>query len=136
MLFNILFIECLFADEPKHLKHLSDHSIARGLMSFIVPKRKQMLDVDEDTKVTCLAVINGADKPMYPFDWGFLEKYVTEGPNSKLWKESVILIAKQSTKSTSAFRLLYKCYDHHSNFDVKFMLLTFFLLFCLINHIE
>lgn len=128
----MLFIECLFADEPKHLKHLSDHSIARGLMAFIVPKRKQMLDVDKDTKVTCLAVINGADKPMYPFDWGFLEKYVIEGPNSKLWKESVILIAKQSTKSTSAFRLLYKCYDHHSYFDVKFMLLNFFL----INHIE
>ncbi|KAL5242600.1 hypothetical protein ACI65C_010010 [Semiaphis heraclei] len=105
--------------EPKNLKHLSEYSIARGLMSFIVPKRKQMLDVDEDTKVTCLAVINGTDKPMYPFDWSFLEKYVTEGPNSKLWKESVILIAKQSTKSTSAFRLLYKCYDHLSNFDTN-----------------
>ncbi|KAF0756958.1 DUF3730 domain-containing protein [Aphis craccivora] len=106
-------------NEPKHLKHLSDHSIARGLMSFVVPKRKQTLDVDEDTKVACLAVINGADKQMYPFDWGFLEKYVIEGPNSKLWKESVILIAKQSTKSTSAFRLLSKCYDHHSNYDTN-----------------
>lgn len=121
----MLFIKCLFSDEPKNLKHLSEYSIARGLMSFIVPKRKQMLDVDEDTKVTCLAVINGTDKPMYPFDWSFLEKYVTEGPNSKLWKESVILIAKQSTKSTSAFRLLYKCYDHLSNFDVKSMPMHF-----------
>jgi len=98
-------------------------------MSFIVPKRKQILDVDEDTKVVCLAVINGADKPMYAFDWGFLDKYLIEGPHSKLWKESVILIAKQSTKSTSAFRLLYKCYDHHSNFDVKFILLNIFLVF-------
>ncbi|XP_060848840.1 uncharacterized protein LOC132928291 isoform X1 [Rhopalosiphum padi] len=106
-------------NEPKNLKHLSDHSIARGLMSFIVPKRKQMLDADEDTKVACLAVINGADKPMYPFDWGFLEKYVIEGPSNKLWKESVMLIAKQSIKSTSAFRLLHKCYDHRSNFDTN-----------------
>jgi len=98
-------------------------------MSFVVPKRKQTLDVDEDTKVACLAVINGADKQMYPFDWGFLEKYVIEGPNSKLWKESVILIAKQSTKSTSAFRLLSKCYDHHSNYDVKFLLSYICLVF-------
>lgn len=98
-------------------------------MSFVVPKRKLTLDVDEDTKVACLAVINGADKQMYPFDWGFLEKYVIEGPNSKLWKESVILIAKQSTKSTSAFRLLYKCYVHHSNFDVKFMFSYYICLF-------
>lgn len=119
--------------EPKHLKHLPDHSIARGLMSFIVPKRKQMLDVDEDAKVACLAVINGADKPMYPFDWGFLEKYVTEGPNSKLWKESVILIAKQSTKSTSAFRLLYKCYDHHSNFDINQIKLLITILYKVSN---
>lgn len=97
-------------------------------MTFVVPKRKQMSNDDEDTKVACLAVINGADKPMYPFDWGFLERYVTEGPHSKLWKESVVLIANQSTKSTSAFRLLYKCYEHHSNFNVKSILLHIFYL--------
>jgi hypothetical protein len=100
-------------------------------MSFIVPKRKQMLDADEDTKVACLAVINGADKPMYPFDWGFLEKYVIEGPSNKLWKESVMLIAKQSIKSTSAFRLLHKCYNHRSNFEVKFIFSNICLVFCL-----
>lgn len=88
-------------------------------MSFIVPKRKKTLDTDEDTKVACLAIINTADELMYPFDWCFLEKHIEEGPNSKLWKESVILIAKQSTKSTSAFRLLHKCYKHNSSFNVK-----------------
>lgn len=90
-------------------------------MSFVVPKRKKMLDTEEDTKLACLAIINGADKLMYSFDWCFLDKYVTEGPNNKLWKESVILIAKQSTRSTSAFRLLHKCYEHHSNFNVNFL---------------
>lgn len=90
-------------------------------MSFVVPKRKKMLDAEEDTKLACLVVINGADKPMYSFDWCFLDKYVTEGPNNKLWKESAILIAKQSTRSTSAFRLLHKCYEHHSNFNVKLL---------------
>lgn len=94
-------------------------------MSFVVPKRKNMLDTDENIKVTCLAIINEADKPMYPFDWSFLEKYINEGPQNKLWKESVILIAKQSTKSTSAFRLLYKCYEHHSNLDVKILLIWY-----------
>lgn len=113
-------------DEPKNLKHLSDHSIARGLLSFVVPKRKKCLDEEEDTKMTCLAIINGANKPMYLFDWSFLEKYVIEGPRSKLWKESVILIAKQSKRSTSAFRLLHKCYDHQSNFDVNLCFKIFF----------
>lgn len=111
------------------MKHLSNHSIARGLMSFVVPKRKKMLDEDIDTKVACLAVINGADKPMYPFDWGFLEKYITDGPQNKLWKESVVLICKQSTKSTSAFRLLYKCYNYQSNFDVKLFIIKIFLVY-------
>lgn len=97
-------------------------------MSFVVPKRKKVLDADEDIKVACLAIINGADKSMYPLDWCFLEKYIVEGPQSKLWKESVILIAKQSTRSTSAFRLLYKCYEHHLNFDVKIILFYIYLL--------
>lgn len=88
-------------------------------MSFIVPKRKKMLDTDDDIKLACLTIINKTEKPMYPFDWCFLEKYLTEGPQCKLWKESVILIAKQSTRSTSAFRLLHKCYDHRSSFAVK-----------------
>lgn len=88
-------------------------------MSFIVPKRKKILNTDDDTKEVCLSVINNTDKIMYPFDWCFLEKYIIEGPQNKLWKESVILIAKQSTRSTSAFRLLFKCYEHHSHFDVK-----------------
>lgn len=89
-------------------------------MTFIVPKRKKMIDSDNDIKLACLAVINNADKPMYSFDWSFLDKYITEGPSCKLWKESVILVAKQSTRSTTAFRLLHKCYDHHLNFNVKF----------------
>lgn len=105
------------SDEPKNLKHLPDHSIARGLLSFVVPKRKKNVNTDENIKEICLAIINAADKPMYSFDWGFLEKYVMEGPD-KLWKESVIIIAKQSTRSTSAFRLLHKCYKYRSNFDV------------------
>jgi len=88
-------------------------------MSFIVPKRKKMIDTDNETKLSCLSVINGTDTPMYPFDWCFLEKYLIEGPHSKLWKESVVLIAKQSTKSSTAFQLLSKCYEHHSNSDVK-----------------
>lgn len=78
-----------------------------------------MIDTDDDIKLVCLAVINYADRPMYSFDWSFLEKYVTEGPSCKLWKESVILVAKQSTRSTSAFRLLHKCYHHHSHLNVK-----------------
>lgn len=117
------FLCCLFnIDEPKNLKHLPDHSIARGLMSFVVPKRKKVLDTDVDAKAACLAVINGADKPMYSFDWCFLEKYLIEGPDNKLWKESVILTAKQSIRSTSAFRLLHKCYKHHSNLNVKLLI--------------
>lgn len=87
-----------------------------------------MLDAEEDTKLACLAVINGADKPMFSFDWCFLDKYVTEGPNNKLWRESVVLIAKQSTSSTSAFRLLHKCYQHHSSFNVKLLLYIFSIL--------
>lgn len=118
----------LITDEPKNLKHLSDHSIARGLLSFVVPKRKKCLNEEEDTKVTCLAIINGTNKPMYSFDWCFLEKYMIEGPCSKLWKESVKLIAKQSIRSTSAFRLLHKCYEHQSNVDVKLFVYNYFYL--------
>jgi hypothetical protein len=117
----------MIVDEPKNLRHLSNHSIARGLISFIAPKRKKMSEADEDTKVTCLAIINGADKPMYPLDWSFLEKYLREGSESKLWKESVVLIAKQATRSTSAFRLLYLCYKHYSHLDV--ILLNYIIIY-------
>ncbi|VVC38584.1 Armadillo-like helical,Domain of unknown function DUF3730 [Cinara cedri] len=119
--------------EPKNLKHLSNHSIARGLMSFVVPKRKKILDTDEVCKMSCLAVINGADKPMYPFDWTFLDKYLIEGPQHKLWKESVVLIAKQSIRSTSAFRLLHKCYEHRSNLNIHEMKLLFTVLYKVSN---
>ncbi|XP_050423893.1 uncharacterized protein LOC126835384 isoform X2 [Adelges cooleyi] len=105
--------------EPKSLKHLPEYSIARGLMSFVVPKRKKMLDTDERLKQNCLVVLNGTDKPMYAFDWSFLDRYLTEGPQSKLWKESITLIAKQSMRSTSAFRLLYKCYEYYKNLDIN-----------------
>lgn len=88
-------------------------------MSFVVPKRKKIIDTDEDSKVACLAVINSADYPMYPLDWIFLEKYLIEGPQNKLWNESVTLIANQSTRSTSAFRLLHKCYEHRLNLNVN-----------------
>lgn len=99
-------------------------------MSFVVPNRKKMLDEDNDTKVACIAIINGANKPMYPFDWGFLEKYITDGPQNKLWKESVVLISRQSTKSTSAFRLLHKCYNHQSNIDViQFVMIILFVYY-------
>lgn len=124
----------MIADEPKNLRHLSNHSIARGLIAFTAPKRKKMLEEDEDTKVACLAVINGTDKPMYPLDWSFLEKYLKEGSDSKLWKESVVLIAKQATRSTSAFRLLYLCYKHHSHFDVIPLFINMYYYF--INNIE
>ncbi|XP_025412636.1 uncharacterized protein LOC112685081 isoform X2 [Sipha flava] len=123
--------------EPKNLRHLSNHSIARGLISFIAPKRKKMSEADEDTKVTCLAIINGADKPMYPLDWSFLEKYLREGSESKLWKESVVLIAKQATRSTSAFRLLYLCYKHYSHLDevhIKLLLTTLYKVSNIIYH--
>ncbi|XP_050523203.1 uncharacterized protein LOC126895412 [Daktulosphaira vitifoliae] len=112
--------------EPKSLKHLPESSIARGLISYVVPRRKKMFNSDEVVKNYCLSVINRTDKPMYAFDWCFLETYISEGPQNKLWKESIILIVKQSITSTSAFRLLYKCYQFHEYFntDEKKLLLN------------
>lgn len=92
-----------------------------------------MLESDEDTKLACLAIINGTDKPMYPLDWSFLEKYLKEGPECKLWKESVVLIAKQATRSTSAFRLLYLCYKHHFYFDVILLFINIFNSLIILN---